>query len=496
MATVIDALIITLGLDPKGVNTGIKQAESALDAGVKNISTSILAPLTALLAGAFAGGAIIQRFIDAADLGKLSTQLRVGVVDLQAWQGAAVAAGGSAAGLVESAKALQQSTGSRLPITTQLLHMSDQLRGLSEIRAMEFGKKMGLDEGTIKLLRQGRQAVVDMVNQQRELVAFSKQDVEAAQSVKKSYEALKSVFFMVGNVAMKFLLPPFRWVAEKMREAGGIIPTVTAKLTTLSQWISMNGPQIQNVFMVIATVLTARMVPALWATARAAFTAMLPFLPFIALVAGLALVFDDLVTYINGGESAFEDFWAIFGTGPELAAAFAAGWETVKVVLGGLWDILTQLAKAFLGLVTFNPTALTEAGYAILNIFSQVWEKLDAILGLGDKFAKFGGWVSEKLSGAAASLGFADTTEGTGAKNPAAMASAHAPVSSAMAVTPELARSGTTQVSSQTQVSVGQVVVQTQATDAQGMAAGAAGALHDKFNSDLVLASNTGVALK
>lgn len=495
MATIIDALIITLGLDPKGVGTGLAQTRTVLDGGVKSIASQIIAPLSAMLAGAFAGGAIVQRFVDATELSRLSTQLRVGVEDLQAWQGAAVMAGGSAQGLVDSAKALREKTGSHLPITTQLLHMSDQLKGLSEMRAMELGAKMGLDEGTIKLLRQGRQAVNDLVNQQRELVAFTAQDVAAAQSLKKSYEALKGVFFMVGNVITKLFLPPLRWVAEKLRAAGGVIPWVTAKLQTVSRWISENGPQIQNVFTVIAAILTARMIPALWATARAALAAIVPFLPFILLVAGLALVFDDLMTYINGGESALEDFWALFGTGPELAAAFSAGWEAVKVVLSGLWEILKQLGKALLGIVNFNPTALTEAGYAILNVFSEVWAKLNEILGLGEKFDKLLAGAASLWGKAKEKLGFGSAeqdSEVTQAYNAMYPAQTYTPD---MAMRPEATRAGSTTVTAET--TVGQVIVNTQATDAQGIARDAASATKDAFsNNNIALAANSGVQQK
>ncbi|MEG2172378.1 MAG: hypothetical protein RRY29_03860 [Desulfovibrionaceae bacterium] len=496
MATIIDALIITLGLDPKGVGTGIAETRNVLDGGVKSIASQIIAPLSAMLAGAFAGGAIVQRFVDAAELGKLSKQLHVGVEDLQAWQGAATIAGGSAQGLLDSAKSLREKTGSRLPITTQLLYMADRLKGLSEIRALELGSKMGLDEGTIKLLRQGRQAVNDLVNQQRELVAFTAQDVAAAQSLKKSYEALKGVFFMVGNVITKLFLPPLRLMSEKLQAAGGIVPWVTEKLAAMSQWIGQNGPQIQNVFIALATILTARMVPALWATARAALSAMLPFLPFILLVAGLALVFDDLMTYINGGESALGDFWAIFGTGPELAAAFAAGWEGVKVVMSGWWEILKQLGKALFGLLTFNPTVLTEAGYAILNIFSDVWSKLNEILGLGEKFGKL-------MAGASALWGkFTDKLGFGGAAQDAEVTYDSNGMYQAM--NPDPARTvspvdskggGNTSVQSETKIDKIEVV--TQATDAQGIANDIGGATKNAFNSNTMgMAANSGVQQK
>lgn len=488
MATIIDALVITLGLDPKGVNTGMQQAKGALDTGVKSIVSDVVKPLSVLLAGAFAGGAIIQRFVDAAELGKLSQQLNTSVEDLQAWQGAAIQAGGSAEGLLAAAKGLRDRTGSRLPITQQLLYAADQLKGLSEVRAMEVGKSWGFDENTIKLLRQGRQAVQELVNQQKEMVAFSKEDVAMIQKMKLGYDGLRNMIFSVSNLVIKLFLPAINWIAEKMQSATGFFPEARRRMGLVSQWISENGPHIQNAFAVIAAVITA-----LWGMARAGLTAILPFLPFIALVGALVLVFDDLVTYINGGESALEDFWALFGTGPELAAAFAAGWEGVKVVLGGLWEILKQLGKALLAIANFNPTALTEAGHAILNIFSDVWNKLNEILGLGEKFEKFMAGVKGLFDKASNALGF-----GNAPQSPeVAQAFNRMYADPALTVKPAEARAGgTTTVQADTKIDKIEVV--TQATDAQGIAKDIDGATRGAMNQNtqLVMGANSGVSQK
>ena len=50
MASVIDALLITLGVDSSGVKSGMAQAENTIAASAKNIMNNILAPLAAALA--------------------------------------------------------------------------------------------------------------------------------------------------------------------------------------------------------------------------------------------------------------------------------------------------------------------------------------------------------------------------------------------------------------------------------------------------------------
>lgn len=86
----------------------------------------------------------------------------------------------------------------------------------------------------------------------------------------------------------------------------------------------------------LAGVITTLMLPALTAMATAAWAAIAPFAPLIAIVGAVALVIDDLITYIQGGESAFGDFWKMFGEGDELGARFKSLWEGIKSILASV----------------------------------------------------------------------------------------------------------------------------------------------------------------
>ena len=66
MATVIDALVITLGLDPKGVQQGMSEAERNVSGGMSKI-TNILRSFAAPLAGAFAVGKLFNSWLSEAD---------------------------------------------------------------------------------------------------------------------------------------------------------------------------------------------------------------------------------------------------------------------------------------------------------------------------------------------------------------------------------------------------------------------------------------------
>ena len=125
MASVIDALMITLGVDSSGVQSGMAQAENTIAASAKNIMNNILAPLAAALA---LGSAFKEYLAGAQAAGNLATTLNENQEDIQAWAGAVERAGGDAASFEGSLLSLnskmlefaQTGTSSAAPALAQL----------------------------------------------------------------------------------------------------------------------------------------------------------------------------------------------------------------------------------------------------------------------------------------------------------------------------------------------------------------------------------------
>ena len=69
----------------------------------------------------------------------------------------------------------------------------------------------------------------------------------------------------------------------------------------------------------------------------------------IALLAGLALVIDDLLVYMEGGESQLKDFWALFGTGAELSEKLGKAWDWLKTTGKDLLPYVLKIGAAIAG---------------------------------------------------------------------------------------------------------------------------------------------------
>lgn len=91
----------------------------------------------------------------------------------------------------------------------------------------------------------------------------------------------------------------------------------------------------------------------------------------------LTRAIDDLLTYMEGAESTLADFWAIFGTGEEIAARLGIVWENIKTILDGVFDVLGGIGKLVDALFGKDADSLQDA----LRQIGAGFEKIGAVLG-------------------------------------------------------------------------------------------------------------------
>lgn len=320
---------------------------------------------------------------------------------------------------------------------------------------------------------------------------------------------------------------------ELMRSFGGGLSFVVEKLQGLAEWVRRNEGNIVRFLQVTAGTLTAVLLPAI-VRVTAAMLAN-PITWIIAAIVGLIIVIDDLVTYIQGGESAFSDLWAIFGTGPEIAEKLRNAWETLKAAGIALWDGVRAAAtaffsnfggafeaarQAFLSFIQFIRNLFSgnfrQAGEDLRNVFARVLEAIkglftgwintirDAIRGLLDMLPSLDG-IKEGASRAWEGLkdfgrglfGGGEETAAQGAPQAPTLAAAHQVIPSgtalnAAAVPAQITHNEPHETTVTTTLNGG-VNVYTQATDAQGIAAAAGGAMRGELGKTGAFAADTGV---
>lgn len=476
MATVIDTLLIALGLDPTEFNKGIDEA----DKKTESFASKLTKKGTAAAAAFFSFGTIIAQVKSLAagadDVGKVADRIGASAPDLYAWGNAAELSGGSVMGLFNSVEGLNKQlariavTGNSriLPFFEQLgvavvddsgkvRNVFDVLRdlagaveGMSKLESQGILSSLQLDEGTIGLLQGGRQALDDLIKRQKDLGYFTKEDTEIAAKFNDSITELSRSFSFV-------FLPILRFAAPALTQ-------FALALTDVFTYMQKHGDILTMALYAIVAVVTGLLLPALWSL----FTAILanPITWVIMLIAAFLLVLEDLWVYANGGKSAFEDLWKMLGTGDEVLAALQTAWDYLKQAAQIAWEILKQILlfclMGFYKIVTVMALLVTAGGAAfkaiagfindyLISPLESAWEWIGKILDKIPSLSSIKATISERWE------------------------QANTPIPSLQAIAAGGGGSNTNQ-----EINVGKIDIHTAATDASGIAADMGGAISEK----------------
>lgn len=249
-------------------------------------------------------------------LGQLAEQIGINVSTLDAWRRAINVSGGDADVFTDTLKKLSKTFDD--PIG-ELLRYSDALSRLSQVEAQAMGKKLGLDEGTIELLRQGRTGVEGLLEKQQA------QGVVNDEQVKKANELM---------TAMANLENVFESVKQKISSA--LIPIILKALKGFDKfvdWINENGFLVSTFIETIAALMLY--------FGLANLAAMWPLLALavavFAIIAVFKLAYDAISDFLQTSEfiqafcQLWDNLWAGISEGwDNLWKSLKEGWETLK----------------------------------------------------------------------------------------------------------------------------------------------------------------------
>lgn len=357
MATVIDELMIKLGLDGSGAKKGMKDAESTIKGSMKNITSTLQGGLAsvskiftgfgAALVGAFSVGSAFSTWKEqAAELGGVSRRLKMSIEDVQGWTGAIGKFGGSTQDFEGTLRGLNgqlarmatigksragtllQSLGidaGEIGRQRNALDVLEDLAGVMEQMAPDeargIGAALGLDSSTIMLLQQGREGMRDLIREKRESAVYTKEDADAVKAYDVEMGKLKKGFMGIMGVLFRSIMPAFTLVTKYVGQ--------------FVNFLRKHQTAVKAFFVMISALVMGLLLPSLLAF----FTALManPITWVILALAALALVIEDLIVWMDGGESSLDRFWeALFGDRENAKRIF----EEIKESLVRFWDKL------------------------------------------------------------------------------------------------------------------------------------------------------------
>ncbi|MBC3211372.1 hypothetical protein [Serratia fonticola] len=366
----LEAFYYTFAADASALDRGLSDSEreanklkdtvSATDAAAEKLGTSFVSlaksAVGLLGVGLTLGGLKALALTTAentSELGKQARQMNVNVSTLDAWRKAVEESGGDANAFTNTLGNMAQRF--RDP-EAALLRYSKALGGMSSFRAQRLGKMIGLDEGTIELLRKGKVSVEELVKKQKEQGVITKQQVEMTDKFNKDLRVLSMSFNNIKTEIGMMLIPVMQYLLDKWNG--------------LSKWASENKGPLGDVFMVVAGIVTAYYLPAMISAAIATLAATWPIILIGAAIAALALVVADVIGYFRGWDSVTGDLVKKF---PWLADVL----EGLKTVVMDVWNWLSYLFTDPLG-------AIEQLAESIIKFpLAAIKDLLDLLFGEG-----------------------------------------------------------------------------------------------------------------
>lgn len=413
----VDSLVISLGLDADGFRAGINQAIDALrqiDQKIQFFSGQFAHGYTEGMqeAGA-ASHAAVQASEDAARAGQRMGQAYTNAgntgargINRLARETEHAKAKASEAG--QAIEGLGRQWGSFLSgIVTRF---AAPMAGALSMGAM-VGTYLSGVEQVAQMYGRWTPQIEEWRKKQDLLSRVSREDIELYRKRKLAMLDFQSAMAGLSTTIMRAFSPAM--------EAG------IKMLHNAADWIRRNEQNIIRFLTVLAGTITVVLLPAL---AKLGFAMLMnPVTWLIVGILALALVVDDLVTYINGGESALEDFWSIFGSGEEILQKLTGMWDTFKNIMEKFIPLIPSLAAGFstffilksatdaikaatIAFKAFNTALKANPVLFILSLVAAVvpliienWDKIKAaFVEVGDaikkKWEEVVDWIEKKIN--------------------------------------------------------------------------------------------------
>lgn len=280
MPTVVDSLIVKLGLDPSAFTKGTKDASQAtknlsdanakaqknIDAQNKQITESFKKVRTEVLSllAIFTAGMGIKDFTQstigaAVNLGYMAKNLGMSTQDLSAWQRAAERAGGSAEGITNALQDSQQQVskfklgqvtdqmqtflrfggkvGDLKDGNSYLMARAQIVQRLFQVdpgRARLVAQQMGIGDDQFNFIKQGPQAIQSLVDAQKKNSAVTEEQAAKALKLKNAWLDFSDRLEYVGTTVLLQLMPTFELWLQKLQ---AMADWVAGHKTDIAQWV-------------------------------------------------------------------------------------------------------------------------------------------------------------------------------------------------------------------------------------------------------------------
>lgn len=348
------------------------------------ISTTI----TGLISDATARAAEIE------SIDKLGREINITTQDVDAFSGSVAALGGTRSAAQADLSAMAKAFGFAGDLMEKVLQTADKVQGMSFSEAKKTLGGLGVeDNGTVEMLMKGREELSRMMETQKDYGGITRESIEQSISFNNAMLSLEQSAGLLKNSLMGMLIPALAQGLDWLEKI-----VVFAK---------ENKNFVTGFFIAVAAVVTGKYVHAMKLAQISTWTAMLPVMAVVAgillLAAVFALVYDDIMNFIDGNDSMIG---RILDSYPGLKAVILTVWEAFVVLFDFIMSVIGVVADIVVAAYNTMNTALNEfidwltasiqgvmawgaefeavfdtVSDAVVGIFTWLWEQIEEILG-------------------------------------------------------------------------------------------------------------------
>ncbi|HHN8377973.1 TPA: hypothetical protein ACRRXV_002920 [Morganella morganii] len=381
----------------KKVQSALRDSDAAWQSAFDNVAAlaekslnfaGISTTITGLISDATARAAEIE------SIDKLGREINITTQDVDAFSGSVAALGGTRSAAQADLSAMAKAFGFAGDSMEKVLQTADKVQGMSFSEAKKTLGGLGVeDNGTVEMLMKGREELSRMMETQKDYGGITRESIEQSISFNNAMLSLEQSAGLLKNSLMGMLIPALAQGLDWLEKI-----VVFAK---------ENKNFVTGFFIAVAAVVTGKYVHAMKLAQISTWTAMLPVMAVVAgillLAAVFALVYDDIMNFIDGNDSMIG---RILDSYPGLKAVILMVWEAFVVLFDFIMSVIGVVADIVVAAYNTMNTALNEfidwltasihgvmawgaefeavfdtVSDAVVGIFTWLWEQIEEILG-------------------------------------------------------------------------------------------------------------------
>ncbi|MFY4006034.1 phage tail protein [Achromobacter denitrificans] len=366
-----------------------------------------------------------------------------------------------------------------------MVELAGAVEGMGREQAVFRIKELGItDNRSVELLLKGRQEVERMLRVQKEQGVVTKESAERVRVYSESLAKLKQSAGVATSGIVDWILPAITWFIEK--------------LDSVVSWMNRHDTFVKGFFIGLTTILTAMFLPAVISATTAVWALIAPFLavaaPIAAVITLFALLYDDVMNFLDGNDSLIgqisEKYPIVGETVKAMAEAVKAAFKWVVEAIDGAWETIKGFPTKAVGAFSAMGASISNIFDAIVKVVKSAWayvgsvfESVSSVIKKIGKWLGFGKGDDIAVTSATVNQGVSDAEAKAAENMKAAQAQLDQAATNPMNSVTSNAISNASNTHTETNVQVGQVTVQTQATDAQGISQSIGGGLKDELKN-------------